>query len=56
MQVGDLVRKKGIPHLVGLVTKMGKKSLFGHVVEVVWPGCEGFWTDISTLEVINEGR
>lgn len=56
MQVGDLVRKKGVPHLIGLITKMGKKSLFGHVVEVVWPECDGFWTDISTLEVYNENR
>ena len=52
MKVGDLVRKKGVPHLIGLITKKGKKSLFGHVVEVVWPGCDKFWTDISTLEVV----
>lgn len=56
MKVGDLVRKKGINRLVGIVLKVGKQSLFGHVALVAWPGCDGFWTDISTLEVVNENR
>jgi hypothetical protein len=56
MKVGDLVRKKGNSQLIGLVSGVKKRAIFGRVVEVVWPGCKGFWTDENTLEVVNENR
>ena len=57
MKIGDIVKKNFIRgSLIGIVTNIKPRSPqcnLSYMIEVMWPGCEPFWTQAEWLEVVN---